>query len=102
MVLTGYIRILFRQQVFLLGGHQIRTIDGEQRLSFTNELVTRVGVDLTNPAGETRLDIGHQALIDFNVSGGANIVGYILHLRLSQFHADALHTLRCKLHRSKW
>src|SRR5262249_52108385 len=94
--------ILLRQQVFLLRGYQVGTVDREEWLTFADELITRVRIDLPYPSRKTCLHVGYLALVDFHVPAGTNFICHILHFHGGQLHADLLHAFRCELYRGQW
>ncbi len=55
-------------QVLLLGRHQVRTIDAQERLAALHELAGCVGVYLLNPAGEADLNVGKRRFVCLDVS----------------------------------
>ncbi len=81
-------------QVVLLGRHQLRAVDGEERLALSQNLVRLVGVYLPDPAGEANLDVGKPGFVRFDVSDSADLVLDLPILHDAGLHPNALHPLR--------
>src|SRR5439155_7313143 len=86
---------------FVLRRNEVRTVDGEQRLTFTNKIACSVGIDFANPSSEARLHIGLPPLINLHIAVETKLCVDRLRFNLPQHNADALHSLRRELEGSK-
>ena len=91
--------VLFCQQVFLLGAHQIRTVDGEKLLALLHILIGRIRKDAANPARKARLHIREPLLIHGNAARSLQCIAYVFHLHDCGRDADLLHALGRELKR---
>src|SRR5262249_21560601 len=91
-----------RKQILLLGGHQLRTIDSEQWLAFTDELVGCVRVNVSDPARITGLHVSETAFVNVNRASRANLGAEGLNFRFAGLYAYGLNPLRGQLHRRVW
>jgi hypothetical protein len=85
-----------RSSLATLGRHQLRAIDGQERLALSHLFVCCVGVYLLHPAGEANLHVGKPRLVRLDVSDGADLVADRSKLYDAGLYPDALHPLRCQ------
>ena len=92
----GFRQELPSHQVVLLGRHQLRAIDDQERLALSHLFVCCVGVYLLNPAGEADLHVGKPRFVGLDVSDGADLVADRPKLYDAGLYPYALHPLWTK------
>ena len=59
-----------REQVLVLRGERLGTVDGEERLAFGDELAGEIDVELIDPAVELGVDLGDLRLVEGDLGDG--------------------------------
>ena len=84
-----------RNQVLLLGRHQVRAVEGEQRLPLVHQLAHKVGIDVFDPSRGLDVYVRDVALVGGYHAGGAQGAAHVLLIHRGQAHAErALLALR--------
>src|SRR5215472_3158188 len=85
--------ILSREQVLLFRRHQVGAVNGEQRLSLPDKLVSRIGKHFLNPSWKAYLNIGQPGFVDLDIADGAYLIVNRLGLHNACLYANALQAL---------
>ena len=93
-------RVLQRQQVFLLAGHELRRIDGEQHRVRFHRRARVAHEHLFHPAGHLRVQAGEPLLVIGDAAGGLDQSRDGALLGPGRAHADGLHHGGVDHHRS--
>src|SRR5262249_38756236 len=90
--------ILFRYEIFALSGCEVRTVDGEERLTLAKILIRGVREDFLDVAGVPHLHSGKACFINYDIASEVDIVFNGSAFYLASLDADALLTFRRKLY----
>ena len=82
--------ILLCHQILALGRHEVRTVDGEKRLSFAQELVRCIREDFLDVTGIPELHVGETCFIDRDIPGHSDFVVDDLAFDAAHSNANAL------------